>query len=166
MSIKEASFNRGFTLIEMATVIGLIAFLMSFSLFINLDNYKSDSFPGERDRLVTLLQTARADSLNNIDQISHGVAIRPSEYPGSYAYYEGVNYSDALSQHPESINPVAIQYAFDVTNSSPKEIVFYQLSGDAHSGDGGPYDGDITLNDAGRNMQFNISINHEGRIDW
>ena len=72
--------NRGFTLIEMVTVIGIFAILGGSLLFIDMNSFRGDSFRAERDSLITSLQTARAESLNNVNQSKHGVFIESSGY--------------------------------------------------------------------------------------
>ncbi len=152
---KKTNRQAGFSLAEMLTVIGAAAILISLSLFINLGNYRGDAFRAERQTLVTVLQTARADALNNVDQQAHGVAIMPSDHPGSYVAFAGLSYA---SSTVASRLVVDMQYPANFSAGTPSEIVFSQLSGDAS------YEGDITMVDSERNITFNISINHEGRI--
>lgn len=141
---------------EMLIVIGIIGMLVALSLFMDLNSYRGDAFYSEVSSLGTALQTARADALNNINQKRHGVAIHPSGYDG-YIIFEGDTYSSSDHLRDESINA---SYKVIFASTSPTEVAFDQLSGDAN------YDGDITLIDGVRNMTATISINHEGRISW
>lgn len=154
--------EKGFTLIEMLTVLGAMALLIAFSLFISLSDYRSGAFRAERDRLVTVLQTVRADALNNIDEQPHGVAIEPQDHPKSYVEFEGLTY------HPNSGKDIIIdmQYPPNFSSDSPKEVIFYQLSGNTYDSVGVPFDGDIKMIDPQRGISFTISLNHEGRISW
>ena len=153
---KSINFKKGFTLMEMLVVIGLVAVVATMSLFIDINSFRGDAFRSEVNNLGIALQTARADALNNIDEKSHGVAIDPSGYNG-YVIFEGNDYSTRDITKDENMES---SYKVTFGISSPTEIVFEQLSGDAN------YDGDITIIDSNRNMQAGISINHEGKISW
>ncbi len=156
MSTMSSARSRGFTLTEMLVVIGIIVMFIGVSLFIDMNNFRGNAFRGERAILVTLLQTARADSLNNIDQMPHGIALFPADYPNSYVLFEGSNYT---ASDPSLREPTDAQYPVTFTDS-PSEVVFSQLSGNAN------YDGDIVMNDTQRGLSATISINKEGRISW
>jgi prepilin-type N-terminal cleavage/methylation domain-containing protein len=147
---------RGFTLIEVIIVIGIISILGGLSLFIDLNSYRGDAFRAERAALVTALQTARADALNNINENRHGVAIHPSGYNG-YIIFEGDSYASSTHLLDEKMES---SYSVDISSTSPSEIVFDQLSGNAN------YDGNIVLIDPARQSSTTISINHEGKISW
>ena len=90
------------------------------------------------------------------NQKKHGVAMRPSGYDG-YIIFEGDTFATS-----DPTKEVRIKDSYKVTfsPSSPSEIVFDQLSGNAN------YDGDIGLVDPARNMTAVITINHEGKIGW
>jgi Tfp pilus assembly protein FimT len=157
--IKSDVKIKGFTLIEVFIVTGIISLILGLSAFIDLNSYRGDSFRSERGKLVTILQTARSESMNNINQHPHGVVIGPLDHPNSYVSYDGASYSEAVSKYPESIYVVDMGYPIGIS-PHPVEVTFSQLSGDAS------YSGDITLTDTERDMNFVISINHEGRINW
>lgn len=152
----------GFTLIETLIVIGVISILAMMSLFMNLNNYRGDSFRSEVSSLGMTLQTARANALNNINQKPHGVAIHPGGYDG-YIIFEGSSY--AVADHTRDIS-IKASYNITLAPSSPAEIIFKQLSGNALNSGGVDYDGEITFVDPQRNMTAIISINHEGKISW
>src|ERR1044072_4262622 len=65
--------NRGFTLIEILITIGLIGLIAALGLFISLNFYKNYSFRSERNVIVSILQKARSQSMDNIDEQRHGV---------------------------------------------------------------------------------------------
>jgi len=147
---------KGFTLIEVLIVLALITVIAGLSLFFNIDMYRGDSFRAERNILVIALQTARADALNNISQMRHGVAINPGGYAG-YVIFEGNDYA---SSEPDTRKEIPASYGVTLDASSPDEVVFTQLSGNAN------FDGEIILIDTLRNASATIAINHEGKIGW
>ena len=148
--------DRGFTLIEMLIVMGIVAVLASIPLFIDLNSYRGYAFRSERDKLVTTLQTARMYSMNNINQLPHGVALYPTDHQKSFVFFEGANYAAIPSSH--IVTDVSYELAFGV--GTPPEVVFSQLDGNAN------YEGDVVLIDTTRNFTFVIAINHEGAISW
>lgn len=156
MASRKIFTTRGFTLVEMLIVIGLISMLGSVVLFIDLSSYRGDAFRAERTTLVTLLEQARADALNNVGEEEHGVAIFPSDEPGSYVLFDGPSYVAGSSTNRTF--PTSYEVALDA--GSPTTIVFEQLSGDVLS------PGVITLRDPNRNITTDITINHEGTIIW
>ena len=138
-------------------MIGLIALAGSAVLFVDLSHYQGDSFRAERSSLVTLLGQARIDSLNNILEEPHGVAIFPSDYPGSYVLFMGTSYA---TSDPASRVPYKANYMFMLGAGSPTEVVFEQLNGNSN------VSGKIVMVDPNRNFNYEITLNHEGGISW
>lgn len=148
---------RGFTLMEMLIVIGLVLVIASAPLFIDLTNYRMDAFRAERGVIVTLLQKARADALNNIHEEPHGVAFFPADHPHSYVVFEGPSYA-ASAEASREVTDMNYQIVFGP--SSPPEIVFAQL--DASTG----FSGDVVIADTQRAATTTITVNPEGGISW
>src|SRR3989344_9280246 len=71
--LKRSLSLTGFTLTEILVVVGIFALLMSFSLVVSLDIYRGDSFRAEQDFVISILQKARSQSINNINETSHGI---------------------------------------------------------------------------------------------
>lgn len=117
---------KGFTLIEVLTVLGLFTLLAGLGLFASMDLYRGSSFHSERDLLVALLQHARAQAVNNIcrgmctDGVAHGVKIGS----GNYIVFQGSSYAsrDATQDQTFATSPL-------VTSSGDTEVVFAQLTG-------------------------------------
>ncbi|MEN9614113.1 MAG: hypothetical protein RLZZ347_420 [Candidatus Parcubacteria bacterium] len=157
VSVWRGVDQRGFTITEMLIVVGIITMFIGVSLFVDMNQFRGDAFRTERTTIITLLQTARANAMNNVNQTSHGVALFPANHPNSYVLFQGVSYATA---DPTMLDVMDAQYGITFSTSSPKEIVFTQLSGNAN------YAGNITLNDPQRGMSLPISVNYEGRISW
>ena len=99
---NKIKINKGFTLIEMLIVIGIVALLALLVSFTDISSFRRKSFHSEVDSLGRALQAARIRALNNINQESHRVALTSLDY----------------------------DLVFDP--SSPSEIVFGALSGDSN----------------------------------
>lgn len=145
--------RNGFTLIEILVVLGITTVLASVLLFADMTTYKRSALREERARLVTLLERARAQAMTNVHQSPHGVRITT----GGYVQFEGDSFATAHHDHDVTVQTV---YPVVFTKSSPNEIVFSQLSGDAN------YEGGIVLSDPNSRATVVFSINHEGAISW
>jgi prepilin-type N-terminal cleavage/methylation domain-containing protein len=158
-SPKISTANKGFTLIEILIVIGLIAMVGSAVLFMDINSYRGDAFRAERSSIVTLLQQARIDALNNVNEKPHGLALHPLDAPDSYVLFEGTDYE---TSDPASRVPYKENYAVTFGPGSPTQVVFEQLSGSAHYAGSGL----LTLIDPNRNFTYDIALNTEGGINW
>src|SRR5258706_4507626 len=78
--------SKGFTLVEIAIVIILLMTIISLGLFISFDFYKNFAFRSEKSTIISILQKARSQSLNNIDEVRHGVHFAAS--PLTYIVFE------------------------------------------------------------------------------
>lgn len=164
ISITRRHVHDGFSLIEVLIVIGLLGVIAAFTAVADLSTYRMNALRDERKTLVTALQKARSESLNNINQKAHGVAIFPSDSPGNYVVFEGNDYASA-----DHANDQVIPSSYPLTRSldSIEEVVFEQLSALA-SCDGAPCDDTkiIELEDVVRQATAEIKVNREGQIDW
>ena len=139
--------GAGFTVIEILIAIALVGIVAMFGFLISAGLYTSSSFNAEYDLLTGILQKARSQSLNNINQLPHGVHIASDEY----ILFEGTSFDPS--------DPANIEFEADsqVANSGINEVIFSQLSGDAN------IVGDISL--SGYNRIESIHINNEGGIN-
>ena len=133
-------YKMGFTLIEILIALSILIILFALGLFISFDFYKSYSARSEKEVIVSTLQKARSESIDNISQTAHSVHF--SNNPLTYTLM------------PENL---AISAAYNISITSPAlpfDVSFTQLSGDSSSQT-------IILSNG-----ENITINSEGRIDW
>ena len=140
--------GEGFTLMEILIVISLFFILAGFGLAISMDAYRSFNFASDRDLLVSLLQKARSQSLNNVNQSPHGVYIAAA----SYVLFQGSNYI-SRDQSEDLIFP----HSADLSLSGLPEVIFTPLSATTSAGN-------IILDDH-IHPQSAISLNGQGQIN-
>lgn len=152
--------NKGFTLVEILVALALLVIIFSFGLFISFDFYKSYAFGAEKSIIVSVLQKARSQSLNNINQAKHGVRFEKS--PGlKYIIFEGSSYD------PNNSNNITIGSSFGISITNPVlsfEVVFDQLSGNCITSNCSTSLLIITVSDGTKS--YDITLNSEGRINW
>jgi len=162
-------FTTGFTLIEILVSVGILAVVIGLSMFASFDFYRGGSFRSEKEVIVSALQKARSQSMNNINEARHGVRFAS---PLQYIIFECDastpqcdNFDDRNPDEDLIINPA---YTISIsTPSLPFDVIFEQLSGacvDSDSfvcGSGTPV---ITLIDGLKSTD--IGLNKEGRINW
>lgn len=147
-------YNSGFTLIEALVVLSLVSILASLTLFFDMSQYARGALHSEERLLMSSLIHARTNAQNNVHGIPHGVALHPNGNP-EYVIFEGASFLDSNPDTQRSIPS-----SFALSTSTPDEIVFEQLSGDAN------VDAEIVLIDESRNARGSFSVNHEGKIGW
>lgn len=146
----RARFLTGFTLIELLVVMGLFLMILSLGLVIGFDSFRRDSLIAERNTLISALQKARSQAMNNIGDNGHGF------------YFDGTNYmifegeSFVLRKISQDL---IIPRNSSISISSLAEVVFGQLTGNATPT---PYN--IILSDGVSSST--ISVNEAGRIEW
>ena len=72
--------NRGLSLIEILVLMGILAFILSFGVFLNFDFFESHNFLSEEKILTGLLRMSRNRALNDIDQMPHGLFVGPEDF--------------------------------------------------------------------------------------
>ena len=140
--------SSGFTIIEILLVIGIIGIIAVMTMFVNLDFYKTYDFQSEKGKVISLLEKARSQSLNNINDSKHGVYFDSS----NYTLFEGNDYGSRI-QSKDQVFPANSR----LSHSGLSEVVFGRLTGDTTGGT-------ITLTDGVHSVT--LSLNNEGRIDW
>mgnify|MGYP003393241446 CR=1 FL=1 len=159
MSTKSNTkkLNKGFTLIEILVVLGIITIIGSISIIMGVDDYRRQLFRSDRDVLITALQHARAQSVSNIclgdgcdNGKPHGVYISDDEY----IMFQGESYATR-----DTDVDAVIDADSDIEQSGISEVVFEQLSGDVSS------PGDIVLTDSLGRVST-TTVGSEGQIFW
>jgi Tfp pilus assembly protein FimT len=150
--------ESGISVIEILLVMGIVSVIAAFSMSFSLDSYREYSFRNSRDMLVSVLEKARSQSINNIclgsacsNGKSHGVHLQS----GSYVIFQGPNWAGRDTNLDETI-----QIDSPAIQISGTDIVFLQLSGDTSSAGG-----TITMSDITGHISV-ITANAEGRIAW
>jgi prepilin-type N-terminal cleavage/methylation domain-containing protein len=148
LALSERSESNGFTLMEVMVVIAIITGLFVMGSFVDLSVINRRSIASEQVTLVSVLQKARNQSMNNIYAKSHGVHIDT----GEYILFKGTSYSpsDPANEKIAKNNSTVI--------SGINDIVFEQLSGNPS------VTGEIILNDGSITKTIKITAN--GLIDW
>src|SRR3989304_8504889 len=142
--------KSGFTMIEIAVVIGLFAILISLGLLMGMDVWRGSSMQSEQEIVLSLLYKARSRAISNINESNHGLYI--DEAGEQYIIFEGDDYDSAS---PDNI-PFDIGGDFDFEPDNPK-IIFTARTGPT---DAPP----CTMTGQGKNRTF--CINEEGGITW
>lgn len=149
--------QNGFTIIEIAIAVGIFALITAFSLVSGFQFYRTYAFNAQRDLIVSNLEKARNDSLDNFHQTSHGVCYDDSAK--NYVIFEGLSCAAGSNKQLVPGSPA-------VTITWPNDIVFKQLEGsttlDCNASPGACT---IHLTD-GIAHSIDIIINNEGRISW
>jgi prepilin-type N-terminal cleavage/methylation domain-containing protein len=170
-SRKISTHNRGFTLIELMVVIGLLALVGGFALFVSMDEYRGISFRSERDTLISLLQKARSESVNNICVGTAGVCTNGRPHglhlgilPGgilTYTLFQGTGWAT----RDATVDEVTLASSGSAATTTPSltDIVFSELSATTTPTPLGIRT--ITMSDQGGKTSA-ITVGYEGGISW
>lgn len=160
LKVCSHNLNRGFTIIELLTVVALMALILGLGLIVSMDSLRGFSFRNDRDAVVAALQRARARAINNVclgnacvDGKAHGVYFDA----GRIVLFQGSDYSSRDEVVDEIIKFESA--ATTINNSPPNGIVFEQLSGNVNSA--------VSIEMRGGDWRgATIEINAAGRINY
>ena len=148
--------HTGFSLIEVLIVIALVGIILSMGMLIGQSSIGRSYVYAERDTLVSLLTTARAQSLANMNESAHGVYISST----STTLFEGSSYLLRKKSQDRIVpNSSSVQTLPPPLYTMPYYILFAQVSGNVTNGSG-----TTTLTDGASSST--IQINTAGRINW
>ena len=138
--------NKGFSLIEIIVVIGVVALVIGFGVVTDLGAFRQDTFLTEEAKIVSILQKARSRAMANLYDTNHGVCYIAPDYVifqgSSCAAGDSIPANIAIASHASTIFPT---------------IVFTRLSG-ATTG--------ATIHITDGTKSDDIIINNEGTINW
>jgi len=141
--------KKGFTLIEIILVMTLLVMVLGFGLITGFDSYRRDALRAERNTVISVLQKARSQAINNVNNSKHGFYFDGT----NYIVFEGTSSDSRISEKDLLIPKNSV-----ITATGSVEIVFDQLMGNTVQ------TGDFILSDD--TSSTTISINQEGRINW
>lgn len=141
--------NSGFTLIEILLVIGLLSVVIATGAFADINFYNQEIRISEQAILISILQKARNESMNNIHNSPHGIHIQNNTYVLFYSmpYDENETSNQTIQRNP------------NITITGLEEIIFEQLSGNTQN------TGTIAMKDE-VGVEKLIFISSNGLIDW
>jgi len=143
--MKSVGNNRkGFTLLEIAVVIAVLAVILSFGMTADLTNMRSDSFLVEQSKIVSTLEKARSRAMNNLFDTNHGVCYTPPNY--------------IIFQGDTCVPGESVTANVNITTTFPSSpIIFDRLTGKTNT---------AVIHITDNTRSADITINNEGRIDW
>ena len=137
-------------------MLGMFVIFSALGLVISMETYYGSNFRVDRDLLITLLQRARAQAINNIcdgvcdNGVPHGVFI--DDVRSRYVLFQGGAYEPS-----EPMNSV-FEADPSIYRSGVRTVVFSQLTGTTSEA--------VTIRLKSRDKSSDISISPTGRIDW
>ena len=148
---------------ELLVSLAILVAIASLGLFISIDFYKAYSSRSEQSVVVSVLQKARSESLNNINEKRHGVHFQAN--PLKYVIFECAAPCTAYPGSASSDQPIDASYNVSLSSpTAPFDVVFDQLNGNCVSSNCATAPLAITLSNGPKT--YTINVNSEGQIDW
>ncbi len=148
MKSQTTSKDKGFTLIEVLVVMGIVAVLFAVGDLIDFGSLGRRTLGSEEVTLVSILQRARSESMNNINALPHGVHVEEKNF---------VIFEDSYDEKDSSNQKIPRNTNIDISPLD-YEVTFAQLSGNPDNTD------DISISD--KVQTKTIKISEMGLIDW
>lgn len=153
-------------MIEFLVAVAIVVTIISLGLFISFDFYKSYAFRSEKNVIVSVLQRARSQSLNNINQTRHGARFDNNDGL-KYVIFECKSTNPQCADYANADNSKDILFdsSWGISLDSPTlpfDIIFDQISGNCINCSSP----NTIITISSGNNHYNININNEGRIDW
>ena len=148
--------NKGFSIIEIVVVLGIISLLLVAGLFISADSFESYYFISEEKLVSSLLRTARSRAVNNLSGTSHGLFIGESEF----VLFQGESFDYKSSTNEPFLRNKAVEISSDFEDEDRQSFVIFQnLTGRLISNEG-------TIYLTALRHSSTVEIESEGRINW
>ena len=163
VSHSISTHDKGFTLVEILVTVAILLIIIGFGLFLSFDFYKNFAFHSEETTIVSMLQKARGQSMNNIDEMRHGVHFFDNGGKLTYRLFECQSACTVYSGSSSSDFDMVSSYNSSITFPSlPFDVIFDQLSGSCIN----CQTSNIDLHLVDNAKSYDITINSEGTIDW
>jgi len=140
---------RGLTLLEILLVVGIVAILVSLTLPLGLDFYRSQQLETQSQGVIQALRRAQLKAISVESDSSFGVYLTDD----NYTLFKGSSYLTRDADFDEVFDLPMI-----ITVSGLQEIVFSKLEGKPN------ITGNIIL--SGDSDSRTININEMGRINY
>lgn len=111
---------KGFTLIEILLVVGILAILFTLTLPVTLDFYKSQQLDGSAQGIIQALRRAQLKAMSGENDLSFGVYLTND----NYILFRGISYESRDFQYDEVFDLSSI-----VTAAGIQEVVFSKFEG-------------------------------------
>ena len=161
--------KKGFSLIEILVVIGILGVILAFGMTINLSAFTSGTLQGEESKIVSVLSRARSHAMANMFQTTFGVCYDSTNK--NYVIFQGItcNAGATTSELIPANKDIATDSASNILTAFP--IVFEQLTGKPTPTMISVADAPCLVNEKKVAVAFqgktsNICINNEGTINW
>ncbi len=161
ISIIRAT-KQGLTLIEVLISIGILSIVGGVALYFSLDDTRAYTFRDDRDKIVSVLERARAQSMHGVcrsddceEPAAHGVYRADT----TLVLFEGESYV----MRAEAFDEIIELHSGAAVLAGAEEIIFAPLSGRVTTTPPGEWSIDIT---DGIGRGSTITTNSEGRIFW
>ena len=141
-------FQKGFTILELMLVVGMLIVIFSLGFPIAFDFYKNYQLRAEGDKFISLLETTRNSSMINLGQLPHGI-YRDND---NFITFEGSSFATRNQSQDQNF-----PRAKTISVAGPNEIIFNSLSGQTDSSA-------FVFNNGIK--YFNVYVNQEGQINW
>lgn len=154
--------KQGLTLIEVLISIALLSLIGGFSLYFSMDDTRAYSFRDDRDRVVSALQRARAQSMHGVCRAEDCTAPAPHgvyRTGNTIVLFEGASYAT----RSEAFDEIVELRSDNLTLTGAEEIMFAPLSGRVTTTPSDVWSIEIT---DGLGRGSTITTNAEGRIFW
>ena len=143
-------------MIELLVVMGMFLFAADFALFVSVDTLRGSAYRSDRSILITALQRARAQAMNNecfviscVDGKRHGVKILPNS---TMVVFQGATYA-TRDTAADAVFSLGI-----ATTTGASEFVFSQLAATSTGGA-------VTVVDQNGHTSI-VTVGAEGSIIW
>ncbi|MFA6446451.1 MAG: type II secretion system protein [Candidatus Paceibacterota bacterium] len=120
------NMQRGYTLLELALVIGIIAVILYFSVPVGIRLYRVQLVESARNQTKEILKSARSQSILQKNDITFGVKFDTA--PSTIVLFQGASY--ALANHDlDEISTVPDTITFSVSIPALNDILFAKRTG-------------------------------------